>query len=127
MSHTNNTNETTIECNIDSQNVNKQIQPMDVENPNRSTFMNRAIDNTIFVSYKIYKGIEYIGDLIVDFLGLADSHYQFHVDEYNLREAEKKRKQEKKDKIISNMESQSSSSTNNNNNNTTQEEQSSSI
>ncbi|GAM24150.1 hypothetical protein SAMD00019534_073250 [Acytostelium subglobosum LB1] len=94
----------------------QQQQQQQQQQPQQEQQQNVVLSSVIYGVGRVYAGAVYVGETLADLFGLTESKYQFHLDEHNMKQEEKKKKMEREGIEISKLESGESTSKGNDNN-----------
>ncbi|KAN0007467.1 hypothetical protein ACTFIU_000666 [Dictyostelium citrinum] len=104
---------------LETENDKKQQQEQQEQQDNKEGYGNddvteMVLSSVLYVSQKALAGAQFVGNIFADIFGFGEGKYQYHIDEYNMIQEEKKRKLAEKALKESNMESQQTESNINN-------------
>ncbi|KAM9991690.1 hypothetical protein ACTFIZ_005091 [Dictyostelium cf. discoideum] len=103
---------------LETENEKKKQQEQQEQQDNKEGYGNddvteMVLSSVLYVSQKAIAGAQFVGNIFADIFGFGEGKYQYHIDEYNMIQEEKKRKLAEKALKESNMESQTESNINN--------------
>ncbi|KAN0055728.1 hypothetical protein ACTA71_011614 [Dictyostelium dimigraforme] len=104
---------------LETENDKKQQQEQQEQRDNKEGYGNddvteMVLSSVFYVTQKALAGAQFVGNVFADIFGFGEGKYQYHIDEYNMIQEEKKRKLAEKALKESNMESQIESNQSNN-------------
>ncbi|EAL73372.1 hypothetical protein DDB_G0267838 [Dictyostelium discoideum AX4] len=103
---------------LETENEKKKQQEQQEQQDNKEGYGNddvteMVLSSVLYVSQKAIAGAQFVGNIFADIFGFGEGKYQYHIDEYNMIQEEKKRKLAEKALKESNMESQTEPNINN--------------
>ncbi|KAK5576583.1 hypothetical protein RB653_007727 [Dictyostelium firmibasis] len=108
---------TKMELETENDKKQQQEQQENKEGYGNDDVTEMVLSSVLYVSQKALAGAQFVGNIFADIFGFGEGKYQYHIDEYNMIQEEKKRKLAEKALKESNMESQPESNQSNDINN----------